>query len=157
MNLIEKYLAYVRDIRRYSEKTVRNYADVLKTFCEVIHHGQDVTDKELVASMNISEIRSYEVRLLEMGLSPKTVNLHLSALSGFCRYLIKEEVIASNPVKLVTKPKAEKRLPVFFKADAMDDCLDEMSKVFEAGEFDVFLEVLGFLLYLFVVFLHHLL
>ena len=140
MNLIEKYLAYIRNIRRYSERTVRNYADVLKMFCELIHHSEEVSDKELAASMNVSEIRSYEVRLLEKGLSPKTVNLHLSALSGFCRYLIKEEVIASNPVKLVTKPKVEKRLPVFFKADSMDDYLGRTSEIFKADEFDAFLE-----------------
>ena len=78
MSLTEKYLAYIRDIRRYSEKTVRNYEGVLKTFCEEIHGCTEVSDKELAASMNVSEIRSYEVRLLEKGLSPKTVNLHMS-------------------------------------------------------------------------------
>ena len=135
MNLIEKYLAYVRNIRRYSEKTVRNYADVLKTFCEVIHGDEQVADKELAASMNVSEIRSYEVKLLERGLSPKTVNLHLSALSGFCRYLMKEDVLASNPVKLVAKPKVEKRLPVFFKADAVNDCLGKTSEFFKPQDF----------------------
>ena len=140
MNLIEKYLAYVRNIGRYSEKTVRNYADVLKTFCEVIHGDEQVADKELAASMNVSEIRSYEVKLLERGLSPKTVNLHLSALSGFCRYLMKEDVLASNPVKLVAKPKVEKRLPVFFKADAVNDCLGKTSEFFKPQDFDAFLE-----------------
>ena len=86
MNLIEKYLAYIRNIRRYSETTVRNYADVLEKYCELIHHGENVSDKDLVASLNVSEIRSYEVRVLEKGLTPRTVNLHLSALSGFCRF-----------------------------------------------------------------------
>ncbi|MBR5300049.1 MAG: tyrosine-type recombinase/integrase [Bacteroidales bacterium] len=140
MNLIEKYLAYVRDIRRYSEATVRNYKDVLSKFCKVIHGDSEVTDKELVASMNVSELRTYEVRLLESGLSPKTVNLHLSALSGFCRFLIKEDIIASNPVKLVTKPKVDKRLPVFFKADAMDDFLSSTSWLFESDGFGAFVE-----------------
>ena len=139
MNLKEKYLAYVRGIRRYSEKTVRNYADVLKTFCEVIHGDDEPSDDEFSASMNVSEIRTYEARLLERGLSPKTVNLHLSALSGFCRFLIKEGCLSSNPVKLVTKPKVEKRLPVFFKAEAMDDCLSSSSWLFESEHFDAFL------------------
>ena len=140
MNLIEKYLSYVRNIRRYSDKTVRNYADVLKTFCEVIHGDGEVDDKELAASMNVSEIRSYEVKILEKGLSPKTVNLHMSALSGFCRYLMKEEILASNPVKLVTKPKVEKRLPAFFKADAMDDYLTRTAHFFDSAEVDALLD-----------------
>ena len=140
MNLIEKYLAYIRDIRRYSERTVRNYGDVLKTFCDVIHHDDVVSDEELTASMNVSELRTYEVKLLERGLSPKTVNLHMSALSGFCRFLMKEEVIASNPVKLVAKPKVEKRLPAFFKAEAMNDYLSRTSHFLDPSEVEAFLD-----------------
>ena len=140
MNLIEKYLVYIRDIRRYSERTVRNYGDVLKTFCDVIHHDDVVSDEELAASMNVSELRTYEVKLLERGLSPKTVNLHMSALSGFCRFLMKEEVIASNPVKLVAKPKVEKRLPAFFKAEAMNDYLSRTSYLLDPSEVEAFLE-----------------
>ena len=140
MSLTEKYLAYIRDIRRYSEKTVRNYEGVLKTFCEEIHGCTEVSDKELAASMNVSEIRSYEVRLLEKGLSPKTVNLHMSALSGFCRFLMKENVLSSNPVKLVAKPKVEKRLPAFFKAEAMNDYLSRTSHFLDPSEVETFLD-----------------
>ena len=55
----------------------------------------------------------------EKGESPKTVNLHLSVLSGFCRFLMKEGVLKSNPVRLVSRPKQEKRLPVFYREDSM--------------------------------------
>jgi integrase/recombinase XerC len=140
MNLIEKYLAYIRDIRRYSERTLRNYGDVLKTFCEVIHGDGGVSDEELAASMNVSELRTYEVKLLERGLSPKTVNLHMSALSGFCRFLMKENVLSSNPVKLVAKPKVEKRLPAFFKAEAMNDYLSRTSHFLDPSEVEAFLD-----------------
>ena len=140
MNLIEKYLAYIRDIRRYSERTLRNYGDVLKTFCEVIHGDGGVSDEELAASMNVSELRTYEVKLLEKGLSPKTVNLHMSALSGFCRFLMKENVLSSNPVKLVAKPKVEKRLPAFFKAEAMNDYLSRTSHFLDPSEVEAFLD-----------------
>ena len=140
MNLIEKYLAYIRDIRRYSERTLHNYGDVLKTFCEVIHGDGGVSDEELAASMNVSELRTYEVKLLEMGLSPKTVNLHMSALSGFCRFLMKENVLSSNPVKLVAKPKVEKRLPAFFKAEAMNDYLSRTSHFLDPSEVEAFLD-----------------
>ena len=140
MNLIEKYLAYIRDIRRYSERTLRNYGDVLKTFCEVIHGDGGVSDEELAASMNVSELRTYEVKILERGLSPKTVNLHMSALSGFCRFLMNENVLSSNPVKLVAKPKVEKRLPAFFKAEAMNDYLSRTSHFLDPSEVEAFLD-----------------
>ena len=121
LNIVEGYIIYVRDVKRYSERTVCIYSDVLHKFVEYVSKGSDnFADEDLVKALNISEIRSYEVYLMEKcKLIPRTVNLHLSALSGFCRYLIKEGLMNSNPVKLVPKPKAEKRLPSFYKKDSM--------------------------------------
>jgi integrase/recombinase XerC len=80
-----------------------------------------VSDADLIASMNRSELRAYEVYLLDQkGDTPKTVNLHLSALSGFCNYLVRNGHLKSNPVGLLPKPKVEKRLPEFFRQDAME-------------------------------------
>ena len=140
MKLHDKYLSYIRNVRRYSARTADIYDGVMRMFCEVIHGKEDVADDELVASMNVSEIRSYEVKLLEKGLAARTVNLHLSALSGFCRYLMKEGLLKSNPVKLVTKPKVEKRLPVFFRKEAMAEYFEQTDHLFNECEFDLFLD-----------------
>ena len=99
----------------------------------LIHNAQDVSDEELLASLNKSEIRQYEVMLLDEGLSSRTVSLHLSALSGFCRYLVGNDCLNSNPVKLVAKPKAEKRLPVYFKKEAMDRYFEKTSAGLSPG------------------------
>ena len=48
-------------------------------------------------------------------LGPRTVSLHLSVLSGYCRFLMKQGVLASNPVRLVRRPRQQKRLPSFLK------------------------------------------
>lgn len=67
-------------------------------------------------------IRNYEVWLLDSkGLSAKTVNLHLSVISAFSKYLLKEGVVSVNPVKLISRPKINKRLPVFFRKDKMEE------------------------------------
>ena len=78
-------------------------------------------DEVLLSALNPSEIRGYEVHLLDgVGVTPKTVNLHLSVLSGFCRFLVKEGLLKSNPGRLVHRPKVEKRLPEFYRQDSMD-------------------------------------
>lgn len=51
----------------------------------------------------------------KMRLGPRTVSLHLSVLSGYCRFLMKQGVLASNPVRLVRRPRQQKRLPSFLK------------------------------------------
>ena len=65
MTLIDKYLGYITDIRRYSSRTVNIYRDVLKNYLRVIHKEETVDDAALLASLNRSEIRQYEVELIE--------------------------------------------------------------------------------------------
>ena len=147
MNLIDRYIHYVRDIRRYSPRTVSTYEDSLKSFSSFVfkdqagleeacsdqagHMSQTCSghacsdqaglDEVLLSALNPSEIRGYEVHLLDgVGVTPKTVNLHLSVLSGFCRFLVKEGLLKSNPVRLVHRPKVEKRLPEFYRQDSID-------------------------------------
>ena len=143
--LIDKYVTYIRDIRRYSVRTVDIYERAVRDFAAFAADGDTViSDDELVDSMKPNLIRNYEFTLLEQKppMSPRTVSLHLSALSGFCRYLMKEGKLGSNPVKLVVKPKVEKRLPHFFKKDAMEDYFvktqylvePEFMKAFETSE-----------------------
>ena len=122
MKLIERYLEYVRNVKRYSERTFAIYRDVLKSYVSYVSKvGDTICDAELLESLNRSEIRQYEVYLLdEKECKASTVNQHLSVLSGFCQFLVKRGDLKANPVKLVARPKMEKRLPEFFRQDAME-------------------------------------
>ena len=141
--LIEEYIRYIEGVKRYSGRTVDIYKAVLKEYVHMISGGNDgCDDDELVASMNPSEIRQYEVYLLESEPphSARTISLHLSALSGFCRFLMKEGRLKSNPVKLVSKPKSEKRIPQFFGKDAMDEYFKYSEHLLEEDEVGAFLD-----------------
>lgn len=83
----------------------------------------------------------------EKGESAKTVSLHLSVLSGFCKFLMKEGVLESNPVRLVSRPKQEKRLPVFYREEAMQEYFERTKGVLEYGKYEAQLErmILGLL------------
>ena len=99
-------------------------------------------------AINVQSVRGYEVYLMdEKGESAKTVNLHLSVLSGFCKFLMKQGVLASNPVRLVSRPKQEKRLPVFYREDAMKAYFEQTKGVLEYGKYEDVLErmILGML------------
>ncbi|MCQ2119089.1 MAG: tyrosine-type recombinase/integrase [Bacteroidales bacterium] len=121
--LTEEYIEYIRTVRRYSPRTQEIYSSVLAEFAE--HCGCVGEDTLLVQSLVPSIIRSYEVHLVEdRGLDSRTVNMHLSVLSGFCRHLMKTGVLTNNPVRTVKRPKMEKRLPVFYREDAMNDYFD---------------------------------
>ena len=91
-------------------------------------------DERLPAeSLTPCVIRSYEVHLLEdRHMSPRTVNLHISVLSGFCRYLLRKGILHSNPARTVTRPRTGKRLPEFYREESMKEYLSKT--VYYAGE-----------------------
>lgn len=125
---IKEYIDYISGVRRYSPRTKELYSTILEDFSK---SGQPLT---------ATGIRNYEVELLDTRkLGARTTSLHLSVLSGYCRYLMKKGKLPSNPVKLVSRPKEEKRLPQFYRADAMRE-------YFNRTEHDADEEALEFLL-----------
>ena len=126
MEIIRKYIDHVRNIRRYSERTARLYEDVLNRYVRMVFPEGAPEESVFIESFNRFEIRGFMVALMEQeGLSAKSVSMHMSALSSFCRYLVKEGKLKSNPVRTVTRPKVEKRLPEYFRDDAMKAYFDK--------------------------------
>ena len=114
--MIDRYIAYIRDVRRYSPRTQELYADALHRFAEWCGMEMDLIP---------SRRREYEGQLIEEGMKPRTVHLHMSALSGYCAFLMKEGVLTANPVRGVKRPKMEKRLPEYFTEGALEGYLEQ--------------------------------
>ena len=113
--MIDKYIGYIGSVRRYSARTQQIYRDVLEQFAAFT----GISDFSKVTFENV---RSYEIYLLdEKKVGARTVNLHLSVLSGFFRFLIREGIIDFNPCRIVSRPKMNKRLANFYRHDAMEE------------------------------------
>ena len=141
MNLVGKYISYVKTIRRYSQRTVEIYEGVLGDYVPFACEGDtNPSDKRVIESLIPSIIRSYEVHLLDADppKTPRTVNLHLSVLSGFCKYLVKEGYLKSNPIKLISRPKVESRLPVCYKKEGLEEYFTQTEWNASAKELEAF-------------------
>ncbi len=119
--LTDSYIDYISKVRRYSGRTCRIYADALAAFCRFCTRdaggeapgaapgGGILSDGELLDNLIPSRLREYEVWLMDGRdgagrLDARTVNLHLSVLSGFCRFLLREGHLQANPVRTVRRP-----------------------------------------------------
>ena len=117
---VGKYLRHISTARRYSQRTVDIYADALERFERFI--GEDADEHNLTKNA----IRSYEVHLMdEEKLDPRTVNLHISILSGFCRFLVRDGYLESNPVQVISRPRVSKRLPAVYRESSMNEYFSE--------------------------------
>lgn len=147
----DSFLEYISSGRRYSERTVLLYRSALYRFYASIMRSGDklpVTAEDVEATIEgaISElsapaqislltsknIRSFIALSLKEGLSPRSVNLMISALSSYCKWLVREEKLESNPVGKLYRPKEKKRLPDFYKQEDMGKFLEmEVEDTFE--------------------------
>ena len=130
--MIDKYIAYIRDVRRYSRRTQELYADALKDFFSWCGDTMDLIP---------SRLREYEAHLIERGLKPRTVHLHMSALSGYCNFLVREGALKSNPVRGIKRPKMEKRLPEYYTERSMEEYLAASAHAAGQEELDILLSL----------------
>ena len=129
--LTDEFIRYITSVRRYSPRTQAIYRDVIEDFAA--YSCETLTDAALLAAMNPTALRNYEVLLLdERKESPRTVAQRLSVLSSFGRYLTKEGRLPSNPVRSVSRPRQEKRLPVFYRESSMEEYFAKTA--FQASE-----------------------
>jgi integrase/recombinase XerC len=125
MTRIDDFLKYLQAEKRYAAHTIKAYKNDLNQF----HAFCQDSDREGM-DLNYRTIRSWVVFLMDSGYSSRTVHRKLTSLSTYCKYLIKEGVLDSNPLDRVLKPKLKKRVPAFVEEGKLDTLLEE----FEFGE-----------------------
>lgn len=119
MEFINKYLEYLKVIKKYSEKTIESYKNDLIEYNEFLGNNFTNTtkiDKELV--------NKYLKYLYERELNKNSICRKLSSVRGLYNYLVMEEILDENLFNNINNPKKEIYLPKFLKES-------EMNKIFE--------------------------
>ena len=119
MGVKADFIDYLKIKRRYSPRTVKLYGDAVEDYLKYSLPETEPGDNDILSALKFQQVRRYVSTLMDRGLDPRTVNLHLSALSTFCSYLVRQNKLASNPVKEIVRPKEKKRLPSFFSPEAL--------------------------------------
>ena len=118
MSLFDDFIGYLQVQRRFSPRTLALYREAAADFYGFSEPGvplEELSDSLLVERLTQREVRGYVADSLEGNrLSPRTVNMRLSALSSWCRFLMLRGLLAANPLRKVPRPKQEKRLPQFY-------------------------------------------
>lgn len=119
MVYIDKYLEYLKVVRKYSEKTIESYKNDLIEYNEFL--GNNFTsllkiDKEIV--------NRYLKYLYERELNKNSICRKLSSIRGLYNYLLREEILTENHFNNISNPKKELYLPKFLNDN-------DMNKLFE--------------------------
>ena len=119
-SVLAPFTDYLRYERRLSPKTVDGYQRDLTAFLDWIHQ-QDIDDPARIDSQHI---RRYAAVRHQQGLTPKSLQRHLSTLRAWFRFLLREGNVKVNPADGIRAPKVERRLPHTLDADQVGRLLD---------------------------------
>lgn len=123
MQLIEKYLKYLRYERNYSSHTEISYSEDLLQFATFLKNECEDID---IKSVDTDIIRKWVVSLMENKLTARSANRKLSALKSFFKYLLRTGEVTKDPTRRVSGPKIKRPLPSFVDDKDMELVLDEV-------------------------------
>ncbi len=119
---IQDFLTYLAAERDASPYTQRNYRQALLEFQHWRTH--DFLGQLDWSKLERDDFRAF-LRTLGRGkLGRAAIQLRFSALRSFYKFLIQRGHVAVSPVKNLTLPKREKRLPQYLTAEQMVALLD---------------------------------
>ncbi len=118
---VDQFLQHLTGDRGASPYTHRNYKQALDEFVGWRwHEHQSLPCWE---KLERDDFRAYLRFLGRSKLSRAATQLRFSALRSFYKFLIRRGVLTSSPIRNISMPKIEKRLPRFLTVQQMIDLL----------------------------------
>ena len=136
---LDEYLGYLAIERGSSPNTVQSYGRDLVRYLRYLEDAgiaepSDVTRQDIEAHLEA---------LVEVGLAPASVERAVSAIKGFHRFMVTEQICAEHPTADLPLPRKAKHLPDVISHEQAAALLDQPFAQTPAGQRDrTILEVL---------------
>ena len=121
MSNLHLFIKYLTEQKRYAARTSAIYKEALDAFFAFARFSEQGDGSEEATPYIV---RGYVAWMMEEGRNPRTVQLHLSAISSYYRFLMIQGVCSSNPAALITRPKTARSIPDFYTQGAINQILD---------------------------------
>ncbi len=120
LDWLARYQTHLREQRRLSPHTLSNYRrdlDAAVAWCETRHidHWRELDSQR---------VRNWSAECHRKGLGGRSIQRRLSALRGFCQYLVQHKVLEHNPAHDIRAPKSPHKLPHSLDVDRLQRLLE---------------------------------
>ena len=105
----DKFLDYLQNIKKYSDNTIINYEIDIDRYESFLKKNNKKINN--IKYKDVLDFISY----IKDKHKSTSINRCLSSLRSYYNYLLKENIVDTNPFKLVNSMKKEKKLPEYFK------------------------------------------
>ena len=128
--MIDKFLEYIQQEKRYSPNTITSYRKDLEDFLSFLMDREGLEELQEVEK---KMVRNFIVFLSEKGLTKRSINRKISTLKSFYVFLQRISLIGVSPVEGISTLKfyPEKQIP-FSKEE-----MQELTVILENGEVEL--------------------
>ncbi len=128
--MIDKFLEYIQQEKRYSPNTITSYRKDLEDFLSFL------MDREGMEELQKAEkkmVRNFIVFLSEKGLTKRSINRKISTLKSFYAFLQRISLISVSPVEGISTLKFYPKKQIPFSKEEMQD----LSIILDNGEVEL--------------------
>lgn len=126
---VHNFFGHLATDRDASVYTQRNYRQALEEFWR--WHKQERHSPPVWQKLQRDDFRSFVRFLGRRNLSRAAVQLRVSALRTFYKFLVRHGAVETTPIKGIALPKPEQRLPKYLTREQMTDLLVAPLKVLD--------------------------
>ena len=121
---VENYLTYLKYERGYSDHTLLNYEKDINewlSFCQT-------QQQENILTISYAFIKLYLNHQYDLKRTRTSMSRKISSLRTFYQYLVREQVIETNPFIMITLPKTGQTLPKFLYSDELEQLFSSIDR-----------------------------
>ncbi|MDR2040444.1 MAG: site-specific tyrosine recombinase XerD [Bacteroidales bacterium] len=118
--LVNDFVAYLKIEKAMSANTIEAYLDDLNKLQSYLNEiDSDVSPMEITSGM----LSSFLVRMGEKGMQARSQARMLSGIRAFYKYMLMENLIDTDPTRMVDYPKTGRKLPDVLTVEEIDTLL----------------------------------
>ena len=122
--VFQSFSNYLLLEKNYSEHTVVAYVNDLENFKSFI---QDEFDSDTINDVNYGQIRRWIIKLVDSGISNRSVNRKISGVNSYFKFLMKVGDLEINPLAKHKALKTSKKIQIPFSKDEINAVLDALN------------------------------
>ncbi len=126
---LRSYFHFLEVEKNSSDNTVESYKHDLERYLQFLEQ-KGITSFDNTKDHDVSAFLSM---LFDVGLSPKSISRNFSAIKGFHKFLVGEQMTINNPTQNIDAPKLSRSLPDVLNQNEVEAILNQPNTVEPLG------------------------
>ena len=125
----KNYFNYLKLEKGVAKNTLEAYKHNLTLYLNYIAENEI----KYISDVDLDLLNNFLLELTNLGLSENSKNRYLSAIRGFHKYLLDEELIAKDVASLVELPKLTRKIPDALSVEEIDKLVFQIDTITSTG------------------------